>query len=127
MTKTEVLSRLETLNEGSYTRKVLDKLGDRIMDSLAEYIASNPDFDVRNFFDTHKQLQEFEVLEQQLHQMADNRVSGEINGQMIDGFSAYMVSNVLNKLTYEQKKSLLKRPTNEIVAIAYKLASRTEF
>jgi len=127
MTKTEVLSRLETLNEGSYTRKVLDKLGNRIMDSLAEYIASNPDFNVKTFFDTHKQLQEFEVLEQQLHKMAENRVSGEINGQMIDGFSAYMVSSVLNKLTYEQKKSLLKRPTNEIVAIAYKLASRTEF
>lgn len=97
------------------------------MDSLAEYIASNPDFNVKTFFDTHKQLQEFEVLEQQLHKMAENRVSGEINGQMIDGFSAYMVSSVLNKLTYEQKKSLLKRPTNEIVAIAYKLASRTEF
>jgi hypothetical protein len=127
MTKNEVLSRLNTLNEGSYTRKILDKLGDRIMDSLAEYIASNPDFNVKTFFDTHKQLQEFEVLEQQLHKMAENRVSGEINGQMIDGFSAYMVSSVLNKLTYEQKKSLLKRPTNEIVAIAYKLASRTEF
>lgn len=127
MTKSEVLSRLNTLNEGSYTRKILDKLGDRIMDSLAEYIASNPDFNVKTFFDTHKQLQEFEVLEQQLHKMAENRVSGEINGQMIDGFSAYMVSSVLNKLTYEQKKSLLKRPTNEIVAIAYKLASRTEF
>jgi hypothetical protein len=127
MTKDEVLSRLETLHEGSYTRKVIDKLGERVMDELAEYIAANPDFNVKTFFDTHKQLQEFEVLEQQLHKMAENRVSGEINGQMIDGFSAYMVSSVLNKLTYEQKKALLKRPTNEIVAIAYKLASRTEF
>lgn len=127
MTKDEVRSRLETLHEGSYTRKVLDKLGERVMDGLAEYIAANPDFNVKNFFDTHTQLREFEVLEQQLHKMAENRVSGEINGQIIDGFSAYMVSSVLHKLTYEQKKSLLKRPTNEIVAIAYKLASRTEF
>lgn len=127
MTKDEARARLETLHEGSYTRKVIDKLGERVMDSLAEYIAANPDFDVKTFFDTQSQLREFEVLEQQLHKMAENRVSGEINGQIIDGFSAYMVSSVLHKLTYEQKKSLLKRPTNEIVAIAYKLASRTEF
>jgi len=127
MTKKEVLSRLGTLNEGSYTRQVLDKLGDRVMDALAEYIASNPDFNVKTFFDTHKQLQEFEVLEQQLYQMAETRTSGEINGQQIDGFSAYMVSKVLEKLDYNQKKSLLSRPTNEIVAIAYKLASRSEF
>ena len=127
MTKKEVLSRLGTLNEGSYTRQVLDKLGDRVMDALAEYIASNPDFNVKTFFDTHNQLQEFEVLEQQLYQMAETRTSGEINGQQIDGFSAYMVSKVLEKLDYNQKKSLLSRPTNEIVAIAYKLASRSEF
>lgn len=127
MTKEEVLVRLGTLSEGSYTRRVLDKLGDRAMDKLAEFIASNPNFDVKNFFDTHKQLQEFEIIEQQLNQMAEDRMSGELNGETIDGFSAYMVSNVLKKLTHEQKKTLLKRPTNEIVAIAYKLASRTEF
>jgi hypothetical protein len=127
MTKDEVLLRLETLDEGSYTRQILDKLGDRVMDGLAEYIAANPDFNVKNFFDTHTQLKEFEVLEQQLHQMAETRTSGEVNGQLIDGFSAYMVSKVLEKLDYNQKKSLLKRPTNEIVAIAYKLASRSEF
>jgi len=127
MTKDEVLLRLETLDEGSYTRQILDKLGGRVMDGLAEYIAANPDFNVKNFFDTHTQLKEFEVLEQQLHQMAETRTSGEVNGQLIDGFSAYMVSKVLEKLDYNQKKSLLKRPTNEIVAIAYKLASRSEF
>lgn len=127
MNKEKILSCLETLHEGSYTRRVLEKLGNRTLDALAEYIANNPNFDVKTFFDSHKQLQEFEVLEQQLQQMSDTRTSGEINGQQIDGFSAYMVSSVLEKLDHNQKKSLLKRPTNEIVAIAYKLASRSEF
>lgn len=127
MTKEEALSRIETLDEGSYTRRVLDKLGGRVMDKLAEFIASDPNFDVKGFFDTQKQLQEFEIIENQLHKMAEERTSGDLNGQVIDGFSAYMVSSVLKKLTHEQKKALLSRPTNEIVTIAYKLATRSEF
>lgn len=127
MTKSEVLERLSNLNEGSYTKRVLEKLGDRTLDKLAEFISLNPDFDVNKFFDTHKKLQEFEKIELQLHQMAEDRTSGDLNGQQIDAFSAYMVSKVLNKLSFEQKKALLSRPTNEIVAISYKLASRTEF
>jgi len=127
MTKSEVLERLSNLNEGSYTKRVLEKLGDRTLDKLAEFISLNPDFDVKKFFDTHKKLQEFEKIELQLHQMAEDRTSGDLNGQQIDAFSAYMVSKVLNKLSFEQKKALLSRPTNEIVAISYKLASRTEF
>ena len=127
MTKSEVLVRLRSLHEGSYTRKILDRLGDRALDKLAEFISSDSNFEIKKFFDTQKELQEFEKIELQLRQMAEDRTSADLNGQQIDGFSAYMVSKVLDTLDLSQKKALLSRPTNEIVAIAYKLASRTEF
>lgn len=110
----------------SYTGKIVDKLGERVFNALADEIATNPQFDLQKFFKEQKKIENALKVEQALHSLAEDRMSGDVNGETVDGFSAFMITKVLDQLTQEQKVKLLSKPTNEIVAIAYKLASRSE-
>lgn len=110
----------------SYTARVLDKLGGRVVDELAKRMIEDEAFDVKTFFKEQQKIHNTLQTEKKLRELAEDRMSGEINGETVDGFSAYMVSRVLDQLTQEQKVRLLSKPTNEIITIAYKLASRAE-
>lgn len=110
----------------SYTSKIVDKLGERVFNAIADEIAHNPNFNVQKFFKEQQKIQSALTTEQSIRDLAESRTSGEINGEVVDGFSAFMVARVLDELTQEQKVKLLSKSTNEIVTIAYKLATRSE-
>lgn len=110
----------------SYSSKVVDKLGERVFNALADEIAKNPNFNVQKFFKEQQKIEKARTVEQSLRSLAEDRMSGEINGEVVDGFSAFMITRVLDQLTQEQRVKLLSKPTNEIITIAYKLASRSE-
>lgn len=65
--------------------------------------------------------------ENYIRKIAKENTVGEYNGETIDEFSSFMISRVLDRLNDEQKVRLLNRTLPEITAIAYKLASRSEF
>ena len=59
----ETLRKIRTLKEGSYTRKVLDTLGKGVTDTLVNKLMSDKNFDLKEFFETHKKIYESERLE----------------------------------------------------------------
>lgn len=117
---------LKMMNENtSYTSRVVDKLGSRVVDHLVKKMESE-DFDLKKFYQEQKKINDAIRTEKIIRGLSEERTSGEVNGETIDGFSAFMVAKVLDELGPQQKIRLLSKPTNEIVAIAYKLASRSE-
>ena len=129
MTKNrDALRRLKTLlKEASYTKKVLETLGKAATDTLVTKLMSDENFDLKGFFETHKKIYESERLERKIHRLCEKKTGGTFQGETVDAFSAFMVSKVLKSLTNEQKSHLLAKPIKEIIAISYKLATRTEF
>ena len=123
----ETLRKIRTLKEGSYTRKVLDTLGKGVTDTLVNKLMSDKNFDLKEFFETHKKIYESERLERKIHRLCEKKIGGKCKGEPVDAYSAFMVSKVLKRLTNEQKSHLLSKPIREIIAISYKLAARTEF
>lgn len=129
MRKKTVIRNLVQLTEDknqSYTARVVDKLGGRVVDELVYQLMQDDDFDIKKFFRNQKKIHDVMQLEKTIRGLAEDRMTGEVNGHEVDGFSAFMVSRVLDQLTQEQKIRLLSKPTNEIIAISYKLASRAE-
>ena len=123
----ETLRKIRTLKEGSYTRKVLDTLRKGVTDTLVNKLMSDKNFDLKEFFETHKKIYESERLERKIHRLCEKKIGGKCKGEPVDAFSAFMVSKVLKSLTNEEKSHLLSKPIREIIAISYKLAARTEF
>ena len=128
MNRKQIIKRVFKLTEdrSSYTGRVLDKLGGKVTDALVNKMIQDDNFDVATFFREQKKINDALNIEKNLRKLAEDRISGEVNGHTVDGFSAFMISRVLDQLTQEQKVRLLSKPTNEIIAIAYKLASRSE-
>lgn len=87
----------------------------------------NPSFNVIEFLNQRIPSLAATKKENYIRKMAKESSVGEYNGEVIDEFSAFMITRVLDKLNTEQRVRLLNRTIPEATAIAYKLASRSEF
>ena len=78
-TNRDVLRRLETLlKEASYTKKVLETLGKAATDTLVNKLMSDENFDLREFFETHKKIYESERLERKIHRLCEKKIGGKL-------------------------------------------------
>ena len=59
-----------------------------------------------------------------LHEIVKTKHPANVNGVMVDMFTAHMLVTVINRLTEENKEKLLNRPTNEMVMLAYKILTQ---
>lgn len=87
----------------------------------------NPEFSVSEYLSEKIPTYRVNRTETMIRGVAESNITAEMNGESMDGFSAFMVTKVLGKLSFEQKMRLLDRPLSEITAISRKLASRMEF
>jgi hypothetical protein len=61
--------------------------------------------------------------EQLIREAAEDRIPVKVNGQLIDTYTANMISTAMDYLDENNKNSLLKLPVNKMVAASYKLLS----
>lgn len=59
--------------------------------------------------------------EQTLREIVATKHSAKLRGQLIDVYTARMITIVMDKLNEQNKVKLLSQPLNEMVALAYKV------
>jgi hypothetical protein len=78
---------------------------------------------------THKGLDEIlqdiynspAYIEETLREINETQIPAEIKGELIDIYTAGMLSMVTENLTNNKKQELLSLPVNKMVALAYKM------
>lgn len=117
-----------SLVESTSMQKLHKYVSKRNIKEMARQIVnSGPDLDVSEFLYTNVPDFHASKKENFFRKLTETHDGGEIDGVLVDNFSAFMVSRVLDKLTYEEKVRLLNKPISEILSISYKLSSRSEF
>ena len=78
---------------------------------------------------THKGLDEIlqdiynspAYIEETIREINETKIPAEIKGELIDIYTAGMLSMVTENLTSNKKQELLSLPVNKMVALAYKM------
>jgi hypothetical protein len=78
---------------------------------------------------THKGLDEIlqdiynspAYIEETIREINETQIPAEIKGELIDIYTAGMLSMVTENLTSNKKQELLSLPVNKMVALAYKM------
>ena len=85
--------------------------------------------DARKYASTsHVDIKELNVIfnspayiQETLKEIISTNTPDYVKGQLIDVYTAQMLTTVMNKLNEENKKTLLQKSLNEMVAISYKI------
>lgn len=81
----------------------------------AKKYASTPHIGLKNVVETPTYIRE--TLDEIVH----HKKAEYVKGQLVDHYTASLITTVLNKLHENNQKILLSKRVNEMVAIAYKI------
>lgn len=101
---------------------------DKVNDKIKKIAKSISPEDAKKFASSRVSIDEVKTvftsptyIQETLREIVDTKTPAHVKGELVDIFTAQMLTTVLKKLNEHNKTVLLQKPLTEMVAISYKI------
>jgi hypothetical protein len=101
---------------------------DKVNDTIKKIAKSISPEDAKKFASSRVSIDEVKTvftsptyIQETLREIVDTKTPAHVKGELVDIFTAQMLTTVLKKLNEHNKTVLLQKPLTEMVAISYKI------